>query len=385
MEDLLIQPTLDYYERYIHRGPYQTGGGLGWQNLRDRIQNDNAACLQLLRMSFAAFTELCNILSQNYGLQPTQNVSVEESVAMFLRVCGHNEVQRDIGLRFGRNQETVKRKFGEVLRATELLAFDYIKTPTMQELRRIPQHLQADRRYWPFFSGFVGAMDGTHVCVKVKHELQAMYWSRHDRTSFNVMAICDMNILFTYVWNGAPGSCHDTRVLSLAQDGDPEFPLPPGDKYYVVDSGYPNKQGFLAPYRSSRNRVVRYHLSQFNNGPPPMNKEELYNRSHASLRSIIERTFGVWKKKWRILRDDPRYGLEVQKRVIIATMGLHNFIRVSNFSDTDFFEDFSEVHTENEQNDSNEQDEAEREDRPYMANIRDNIADMLWDNRNNRF
>ncbi|XP_013639845.1 PREDICTED: uncharacterized protein LOC106345136 [Brassica oleracea var. oleracea] len=47
------------------------------------------------------------------------------------------------------------------------------------------------------------------------------------------------------------GSCHDTSVLTMAQNNDPEFPLPPPDKYYVVDSGYPNKQGFLAPYRSS--------------------------------------------------------------------------------------------------------------------------------------
>ncbi|KAL9811862.1 putative harbinger transposase-derived nuclease domain-containing protein [Arabidopsis thaliana] len=82
-----------------------------------------------------------------------------------------------------------------------------------------------------------------------------MYWNRHDRTSFNIKAICDINMLFTYVWNGAPGSCHDTVVLTLAQDNDSEFPLPPRDKYYVVDSGYPNKQGFLASYRSSRNRV----------------------------------------------------------------------------------------------------------------------------------
>ena len=57
---------------------------------------------------------------------------------MFLTICGHNEVQRNVGLRFGRTQETVKRKFFEVLRATELLACDYIKTPTTQELRRVP-------------------------------------------------------------------------------------------------------------------------------------------------------------------------------------------------------------------------------------------------------
>ncbi|CAN6805949.1 unnamed protein product, partial [Brassica oleracea] len=158
-------------------------------------------------------------------------------------------------------------------------------------------------------------MDGMHVCVKVTPELQGMYWNRHDNASLNIMEICDFNMLFTYIWNGAPGSCHDTAVLTMAKTSDSEFPMPPLDKYYLVDSGYPNKQGFLTPYRSSRNRVVRYHMSQFNNGPPPKNKEELFNRRHASLRSVIERTFGVWKKKWRILSDFPRYDIDIQKRV----------------------------------------------------------------------
>ena len=31
-------------------------------------------------------------------------------------------------------------------------------------------------------------------------------------------------------------------------------------------------------------------------------KQELYNRYHASLRSVIERTFGVWKKR-RVVFD----------------------------------------------------------------------------------
>ncbi|KAL1209526.1 hypothetical protein V5N11_020427 [Cardamine amara subsp. amara] len=180
---------------------------------------------------------------------------------MLLRICGHNEVQRDVGLRFGRNQETLQKKFMEVLTATELLAGDYIRTPTREELHRITERLQVDRRYWPYFSGFVGAMDETHVCVKVKLELQRMYWNRHDNASLNIMAICDLNMLFTYIWNGAPESCHNTAVLAMAQQSDSEFPLPSLEKYYLVDFGYPNKQGFLAPYRSSRNRVVRYHMS----------------------------------------------------------------------------------------------------------------------------
>jgi len=107
-------------------------------------------------------------------------------------------------MRFGRNQETMKKKYFEVLIANELLACDYIKTPTRQELLRIPERLQVDQRYWPYFSGFVEAMDGVHVCVKIQPKLKGMYWDRHSRLSFNVMAICDLNMLFTFVWNAAP-------------------------------------------------------------------------------------------------------------------------------------------------------------------------------------
>lgn len=150
-------------------------------------------------------------------------------------------------------------------------------------------------------------MDETHVCVKVPQELQGMYWNRHDNASLNIMAICDLNMLFTYIWNGAPGSCHDTAVFTMTQESDPEFPLPPMKKYYVVDSGYPNRQRFLAPYKSSRNNVVRYHMSQFNYGPAPQNKEEVF---YVQLsRGLLE----IARKKWRIICDFPRYSINIQK------------------------------------------------------------------------
>ena len=166
-------------------------------------------------------------------------------------------------------------------------------TPTRQELLRILERLQMNETYWSYFSEFVGAMD-----------VQGMYWNRHDRRSFMIMAICDLNMLFTYVWNGAPRSCHNTSVGTMSQESDSEFYLPLVVKYYVVDSGYSNKRGFLAPYRFFRNRVIRYHMSHFNNGHSPRNKQELFNRCHVSLRSVIERTFGFWKKKLRIFFND---------------------------------------------------------------------------------
>ncbi|CAL9248019.1 unnamed protein product, partial [Arabidopsis halleri] len=75
------------------------------------------------------------------------------------------------------------------------------------------------------------------------------------------------------------------------------FLKPPTGKYYLVDYGYVNRKGYLAPYRSNQQEEVRYHLGQLHNGPPPRNKYELFNRWHASLHSVIERTFGIWKKK----------------------------------------------------------------------------------------
>ncbi|XP_024009454.1 protein ANTAGONIST OF LIKE HETEROCHROMATIN PROTEIN 1-like [Eutrema salsugineum] len=343
--ELIIHPSLNYYHRYFERAPDLTDRGLGWTNIWLRLQQD--ASLQLLRMSIPCFIMLCDTLQTNYSLQPIFNMSIEESVAIFLRICGHNEIQRDVGLRFCRNQETVQRKFTEVLRATELLACDCIRTPTREDLDRVPESLIQDRRYWPLFNGFVEAMDGTHVCVKVKQELQGIYWDRHNNPSLNIMKICDLNMFFTYIWNGAPGSCQDTTVLTMAQQSDSEFPLLSPEKYYLVDSGYPNKQGFLAPYRSSQNTVVRYHMAQFNSGPAPRNKQELFNQNHASMRSVIQRTFTCWKKKWRIVKKFLRYSVKIQKRVVMTTMGLNIFIKISDFADPDFANVMAETNINN--------------------------------------
>ena len=43
---------------------------------------------------------------------------------------------------------------------------------------------------------------------------------------------------------------------------------------------------------------------------------------------MIERTFGVWKNKWRILRQMASYDIEDQRNIVVATCVLHNFIRI---------------------------------------------------------
>ena len=90
-------------------------------------------------------------------------------------------------------------------------------------------------------------------------------------------------------------------------------------------------RGYLGPYKGER-----YHLPDFCRGAEPTGHKEVFNHTHSSLRSIIERTFGVWKKKWSILRDMPNYPFNKQVKIVIPTMALHNYIRRYSESDRHF-------------------------------------------------
>ena len=102
-------------------------------------------------------------------------------------------------------------------------------------------------------------------------------------------------------------------------------------KFYLVDSGYPNRPGYLALYKGTK-----YHLPEYRQGPMPRGKKEQFNYAHSSLRNVIERSFRVLKMKWRILLDLPSYPMPKQSQIILACMALHNFIRDSFLGDTDF-------------------------------------------------
>ena len=55
------------------------------------------------------------------------------------------------------------------------------------------------------------------------------------------------------------------------------------------------RSGLIAPYRG-----VRYHLKEYSTRGPE-NAEELFNHRHSFLRNVIERTFGVLKKRFPII------------------------------------------------------------------------------------
>ena len=60
----------------------------------------------------------------------------------------------------------------------------------------------------------------------------------------------------------------------------------------------------------------------------PQNTRELFNHRHASLRNVIERCFGVLKKRFSIIAGgtEPYYSLEIMTDIVLACCILHDFL-----------------------------------------------------------
>ncbi|KAL9678977.1 hypothetical protein QQ045_016829 [Rhodiola kirilowii] len=73
-------------------------------------------------------------------------------------------------------------------------------------------------------------------------------------------------------------------------------------------------------------------MPTFRNCDQPTGVYEKFNYRHSSLRTTIERAFGILKKSWKILKVMPQVSDKRQSDIITATFTMHNFIRMHSFS-----------------------------------------------------
>nr|GEU51197.1 hypothetical protein [Tanacetum cinerariifolium] len=182
----------------------------GRQFTLELLQGNDRQCVELLRMSRDYFIRLCTHFRVKEWLEDSKHVSVEEKWLCFYDV---------------RSQST----------------------------------------------GSVGALDGTLIHARVPINKQHLYRGRGKGDCYqHVLAICDFNMMFTFLVAGWKGVGHDSRILLEAiRNQNAPFLLPPPDKYYLCDATYAHTRGFMASYRN-----VRYWLGDFRRRRP-LNDEEL--------------------------------------------------------------------------------------------------------------
>ena len=113
LDEIFIAHIMNEYEEiFLCKTPQRTP--LGAQFVRDMIEGHPRTCYELFQMDKETFMNLCDHLKRHENLQDTRFVTVEEAVAMFLLIVGHNVRMRVVADRFQHSTKTVARHFKEV-------------------------------------------------------------------------------------------------------------------------------------------------------------------------------------------------------------------------------------------------------------------------------
>ncbi|KAI3446871.1 hypothetical protein Pfo_003536 [Paulownia fortunei] len=246
--------------------------------------------------------------------------------------------------RFQHFLETISKHMKHVAKALTKLAPELITTPNFQTTHT---KILNDSSLYLYFKNCVGAIDGTFMAVWVPQSKQNTYHNRKRDLTQNVMAVCDFNLMFTYVLTGWKGSTNDSPVLMDALN-----------KYYLVDFGYCNFPSFLAPYLQHR-----CHINSWTDAyREPRGPQEFFNKQHLRFRKTIERTFRVLKGRFPILKGPmPHYSLRHQVQIIIACCIIHNWLRKYSANDQYF------IHVENGEFDPQGVDKEHRDYFPHAS------------------
>ena len=332
------------------------------------------------RMDKPTFGKLVNLLVQKGKLKATQGycylqekyvqICVAQKILIFIYIlCGHS--QRDTAHRFQHSLSTTSTIIHDVADCILECKDEFIRTPRANDITH--DRIAKDPKFKEF-EGCLGALDGSHVPAIVRSALHGRFRNRKKFISQNVLGVCDFDMLFTYVLAGWEGSAHDGRVL---QDAVGKGLALLTGRYYLGDAGYALSRWVLTPYRG-----VRYHLKEWARGTQrPQNKEELFNLRHASLRNVIERVYGVIKKRFPILSRMLEYDYPFQVDLVRCCFMLHNFIRLNqHYEDT--FDELDEEEVEEgagNVNPGNINGGQSSEEKNRLNAWRDGIAQRMWE------
>ena len=322
------------------------------------------------RMTRKCFRNLCRLLiSEKGGLKALHTISIEEKIMMYIQVLKGQSI-RVICEMLQDSSSTVSHIIHEVRAA--LMRCESQMIPKPNGGTELSDKIRNDSKFYPFFDNCDGALDGTHIPAVIPLIDQGVYRNRKKFVSQNVLGVCNFEMIFTYALTGWEGSAHDGKVLADAKLKG--LPMRAG-KYYLADAGYAISKFCLVPYRG-----VRYHLKEWMRGnQQPVNKEELFNLRHSSLRNVVERIFGVLKKRFPIVVLMSSYDFEFQCDIVLGAMMLHNFIRINQEEDDEFdIWDLDEEDIDNEENLDNEGGNNDVHQNELIM-WRNGIASSMWD------
>lgn len=123
----------------------------------------------------------------------------------------------------------------------------------------------------------------------------------------------DANLFIRNIVARWPGSAHDSHIFNSS---NLKCRLESGEfsNYWLLgDSGYALRPYMLTPLNDPQTVAEKY-----------------YNESQIRTRNVIERLFGLWKRRFPIIGTKLRSKIKNIQYIIVATAVLHNICRQLN-------------------------------------------------------
>ena len=275
--------------------------------------NNRYLCRQFLRISPNTLMELNEMIEFNERLA---FISKKEVISIGLNFLGQSPTVRDQCAIFGLSNTII-------LKARKIFVSSVIYSLSYQF--NTSNWIQWDiLNYQPEYNGFkgvFGALDGTHIPIRVPVYEADKYRNRKGWISTNVLLLCDFKMRILFCCPGVEGSAHDAFVLAISRLEKILDTLPERN-FILADAGYGISTRILTPFCSTR-----YHLQEFSLTNGPSNYKELFNLRHSKYRNVIERTIGLLKRRWAILRKcNETMDKNYINQYIMACCLLNNFL-----------------------------------------------------------
>lgn len=253
-------------------------------------------------------------INHNRGLPIPPKIQI----LCFLRYVASGSFQQVIGDTLHISQPSVNRAIWNVCDALLTQRERFICWPDDRHNERSKQ--QCYNEYG--LPGTIGALDGTHIRIMEPSENGNAFINRKRFPSINVMGVCNLEGKFISMSVKWPGSCHDSFILrDSALWNDYENIRKQG--IILGDSAYPSRKWLLTPFDNPANQ-----------------HQQAYNDAQSKARSVIERTFGRFKRRFAMMHQEIRVSPDRACKLIAAAMILYNIaIEINDeMPDNDDFE-----------------------------------------------
>jgi len=134
-----------------------------------------------------------------------------------------------------------------------------------------------------------------------------MYRNRKGYFSINVQTICDADLRIQNIVATFPGSNHDSTIFNYSSIRGKFERGEMKDSILVGDSGYALNKFLMIPFLN-----------------PTGDGQNTYTEAQIRARNAVERSYGVWKKRFPVLAVGINEKLKSVESIIVATAVLHN-------------------------------------------------------------